>query len=98
MTDTLERATLEKYPLPGGYVLHRHHWFDQYGEIDETDVRWSVVRADGQLDERIYVHDKMTMTEALVLWLAQQHEGRKEHADSMTMWIMVMMQRTGGLR
>lgn len=98
MTDTLERATIEKYTLPHGYVLLRHYWFTQYGEIDETDVRWSVVREDGRMVGPVYVYEKLTMTEALVTWLAQLNEPRRDLVDSLTTWIMVMMQRTGGAK
>lgn len=98
MTDTLQRATLDKYPLPDGYLLVRHYWFSQYGEIDGTDVRWSVVREDGQYVGPVYVHDQTTMTEALVRWLAQLAESRTDMADSLTTWVMVMMQRTGGVK
>lgn len=89
MTDTMKRASIRSYPLPGGYTLHEHYWFDQYGQIDQSEVCWSIDRDDGQFAGP-YVKECHSYTEAMVSFLAQTNQ--KLRADSLAFWVTKLLE------
>lgn len=50
ITETMEKATLEVFKLPYGFQLHKHYWYSQYGEIDYSDIRFSITQTDEESD------------------------------------------------
>lgn len=91
ISDALQEATLETFKLPYGYQLHRHYYFSQYGEIDRSDVRFSVAQVAEGADKHVYVYDCYSYEHAMVMFLAQIQAQRPKQFDDLVTWICKLL-------
>ncbi len=71
MQTTMVKATLKTYNLPYGYRLHKHNYFNQYGEIDCSLIRYSVDHLEDAREELLYVRNCRSYEHAMISFLCQ---------------------------
>ena len=91
ISDTMQKATLKIYDLPYGFQLHEHYWFSQYGEIDDSDIRFSVEKVTDETTKRIYVHECYNYEHAMVMFLTQIQAEQAKQFDDLVQWICKLL-------
>ena len=91
ISDTLQEATIETFNLPYGFQLHKHYYFSQYGELDRSDIRFSVAEVDEDSDKHVYVHECYSYEHAMVMFVAQIQNQRPRQFDELVPWICKLL-------
>jgi hypothetical protein len=90
-SETLQKATIETFKLPYGFQLHKHYYFSQYGEIDYSDIRFSVSQLSAECDKLVYVHECYSYEHAMVMFLAQMQAQRPRQFDDLVTWLCKLL-------
>lgn len=91
ITETMEKATLEVFKLPYGFQLHKHYWYSQYGEIDYSDIRFSITQTDEESDFFVAVANCHSYEHAMVKFLTQIQAQYHNQFQGLDKWICKLL-------